>query len=264
MEEFDAVVIGSGHAGCEAALALSRLNNKVLLATLSLDSIAFLACNPSIGGTAKGQLASEIDALGGEMGVNTDKNILQLRMLNTGKGVAVQSLRAQVDKHAYHFSMKEVLERQKNITIRQFEITDILIENGKVIGVKNAFGETITTRAIVICTGVYMESRVIIGEFSKDQGPNGFVNSHGLSKSLQSLGFEILRFKTGTPARVLNSSINYNKFEEQKGDENIQTFSFLTKKQPKNKYNYAKILFPYKVWEYFLLTYRTKVCIIYL
>ncbi len=234
MEEFDAVVIGSGHAGCEATLALSRLNNKVLLATLSLDSIAFLACNPSIGGTAKGQLASEIDALGGEMGVNTDKNILQLRMLNTGKGVAVQSLRAQVDKHAYHFSMKEALEKQKNVTIKQCEITDILMEDGKVVGVKNAFGETIKTRAVVVCTGVYMESRVIIGEFSKDQGPNGFVNSHGLSKSLQNLGFEILRFKTGTPARVLNSSIDYSKFEEQKGDENIQTFSFLTKKQPKN------------------------------
>lgn len=235
MEEFDAVVIGSGHAGCEAALALARLNNKTLLTTLNLDSIAFLACNPSIGGTAKGQLASEVDALGGEMGVNTDKNILQLRMLNVGKGVAVQSLRAQVDKHAYHFSMKEVLEKQKNLTIKQCEIVEILVEKNKVVGVKNAFGEVIKTKSVVVCTGVYLESKIIIGEFTKSQGPNGFVNSHGLSKNLQDLGFEILRFKTGTPARVLKSSINYNKFEEQVGDENIQTFSFLTKKQPKNK-----------------------------
>lgn len=233
-EEFDVVVVGSGHAGCEASLALARLGNKTMLATLNLDSIAFLACNPSIGGTAKGQLASEIDALGGEMGINTDKNILQLRMLNTGKGVAVQSLRAQVDKHGYHFSMKETLEKQKNLTIRQCEIVEILVKDNKVIGVKNSFGEEISCRAVVLATGVYMESRVIIGEWTKDQGPNGFVNSKGLSKNLQKLGFEIFRFKTGTPARVLKDSIDFDKFEEQNGDENIQSFSFLTKKQPKN------------------------------
>lgn len=235
MEEFDAVVIGSGHAGCEAALALARLNNKTMLATLNLDSIAFLACNPSIGGTAKGQLASEVDALGGEMGVNADKNILQLRMLNMGKGVAVHSLRAQVDKHEYHASMKQALENQDNLTIKQCEVVEILVEDNKVVGVKNAFGEIIKAKTIVVATGVYLESRVIIGEYKKDQGPNGFVNSHGLSQSLQNLGFEILRFKTGTPARVLSSSIDYTKFEEQPGDENIQTFSFKTKKQPKNK-----------------------------
>ena len=235
MDNFDAVVIGSGHAGCEAALALSRLGNKTMLATLNLDSIAFLACNPSIGGTAKGQLASEVDALGGEMGLNADKNILQLRMLNVGKGVAVQSLRAQVDKHAYHFSMKETLEKQNNLTIKQCEIIDILVENNKVTGVKTAFNEIIKTKAVVVCTGVYLESKIIIGEYTKNEGPNGFVNSHGLSSCLQKLGFEILRFKTGTPARVLRSSINFNKFEVQPGDENIQTFSFLTKKQPKNK-----------------------------
>ena len=233
-EEFDVVVVGSGHAGCEASLALARLGNKTMLATLNLDSIAFLACNPSIGGTAKGQLASEIDALGGEMGINTDKNILQLRMLNTGKGVAVQSLRAQVDKHGYHFSMKETLEKQRNLTIRQCEIVEILVKDNKVVGVKNSFGEQISCRAVVLATGVYMESRVIIGEWTKDQGPNGFVNSKGLSKNLQELGFEIFRFKTGTPARVLKDSIDFDKFEEQNGDENIQSFSFLTKKQPKN------------------------------
>ena len=233
-ERYDAIVVGSGHAGCEAALALARLNNKTLLTTLNLDSIAFLACNPSIGGTAKGQLASEIDALGGEMGVNADKNILQLRMLNRGKGVAVHSLRAQVDKHSYHSTMKQVLENQDNLTIKQCEVVDVLVEDNKVVGVKTAFGETVYAKTVVLCTGVYLESRVIIGEYSNNQGPNGFTNSHGLSNSLQNLGFEILRFKTGTPARVLSSSIDYSKFEQQPGDENIQTFSFLTKKQPKN------------------------------
>ncbi len=231
---YDAVVIGSGHAGCEAALALARLGNKTLLTTLNLDNIAFLACNPSIGGTAKGQLASEIDALGGEMGVNTDKNILQLRMLNTGKGVAVQSLRAQVDKHAYHREMKNVLESQTNLFIRQCEIVEILTQDENIIGVKDAFGEVILCKTVVVCTGVYMESRVIIGDFTRDQGPNGFVNSHGLSRSLEKLGFEILRFKTGTPARVLSSSIDYSQFEAQPGDEDIQSFSFITRHKIKN------------------------------
>lgn len=234
MDNYDAVVIGSGHAGCEAALALARMNNKTLLTTLNLDSIAFLACNPSIGGTAKGQLASEVDALGGEMGVNADKNILQLRMLNMGKGAAVHSLRAQVDKHAYHSSMKHTLEQQQNLTIKQCEIVDILTENNQIVGVKDSFGEVISCKAVVVCTGVYLESKVIIGEFSASQGPNGFVNSHGLSGSLAKLGFEILRFKTGTPARVDSTSIDFSKFEIQEGDDNIQTFSFLTKVQPKN------------------------------
>ena len=234
MKEYDVIVIGSGHAGVESALAAARLNNKTLLTTLNLDSISFLACNPSIGGTAKGQLVSEIDALGGEMGKAADRNILQLRLLNTGKGVAVQSLRAQVDKHAYHMDMKNVLESQKNLDIMQCEVVEILVKDNKVYGVKTAFKETILAKAVVVCTGVYLDSRIIIGEYTKDQGPNGFINSHGLSSSLSSLGFKILRFKTGTPARVLNSSINYSKFECQYGDNNIQTFSFLTKKQPKN------------------------------
>ena len=234
MKEYDAIVIGSGHAGVESALALARLNNRTLLTTLNLDSISFLACNPSIGGTAKGQLVSEIDALGGEMGKVADKNILQLRLLNTGKGVAVQSLRAQVDKHAYHMSMKDVLEKQKNLDIMQCEVVEILSKNNKVYGIKTAFGEEIHSKVVVVCTGVYLESKIIIGEYTKDQGPNGFINSHGLSSSLASLGFKILRFKTGTPARVLKSSIDYSKFERQDGDNNIQTFSFLTKRQPKN------------------------------
>lgn len=237
MKSYDAIVIGSGHAGCEAALALARLGNNTLLTTLNLDSVAFLACNPSIGGTAKGQLATEIDALGGEMGVNADKNILQLRMLNTGKGVAVQSLRAQVDKRGYHSSMLDTLLSQENLSIKQCEVTEILTENNVVTGVRTSFGEEIMARAVVICTGVYMESRVIIGDWTAEQGPNGFVRSHGLSSSLKNLGFEILRFKTGTPARVDARSIDYSKFEEQKGDENIQTFSYKTKIQPKNIYS---------------------------
>lgn len=236
MEEmqYDAVVIGSGHAGCEAALALARTGNNTLLTTLNLDSIAFLACNPSIGGTAKGQLASEVDALGGQMGINADKTVLQLRMLNLGKGPAVHSLRAQVDKNQYHIKMKQTLEHTSNLTIKQAEIVDILEDGGKVYAVKTALGEEIKTKAVVVCTGVYLDSRIIIGEYTRNQGPNGFINAHGLTDSLIKLGFEIRRFKTGTPARVFSDSIDYSQFEVQSGDEHIQTFSFTTKKQPKN------------------------------
>lgn len=236
MEEmqYDAVVIGSGHAGCESALALARTGNKTLLTTLNLDSIAFLACNPSIGGTAKGQLASEVDALGGQMGINADKTVLQLRMLNLGKGPAVHSLRAQVDKNQYHIQMKQTLEQTDNLTIKQAEIVDIIVENETVVAVKTALGEIIKTKAVVVCTGVYLDSRIIIGEYTRNQGPNGFVNAHGLTDSLIKLGFEIRRFKTGTPARVYSDSVDYSQFEVQKGDENIQSFSFTTKKQPKN------------------------------
>ena len=232
---FDAIVVGSGHAGCEAALALSRLKNNTLLLTLNLDSIAFLACNPSIGGTAKGQLASEVDALGGQMGINADATLLQLRMLNSGKGAAVQSLRAQVDKRQYHQTMKDTVEKQENLTILQGEAVEILTKDGVTIGIKTAFGEEIYAKAVVLCTGVYLDSKIIIGEFTANQGPNGFTNAKLLTNSLRELGFEIRRFKTGTPARVKRTSINFNEFEEQPGDENIQTFSFLTKKQPKNK-----------------------------
>ena len=232
--EYDAIVVGSGHAGVESALALSRLNNKTLLTTLNLDSISFLACNPSIGGTAKGQLVSEIDALGGAMGVVADRNILQMRMLNRGKGVAVQSLRAQVDKHAYHLDMKDVLQNQKNLDIKQCEVVEVLVKDGRVCGVKTAFGEEIYARAVVLCTGVYLDSRIIIGTYTKSQGPNGFVNAHGLSQNLSQLGHKVLRFKTGTPARVDSNSIDYSCFEVQKGDENIPYFSFIHQGNPKN------------------------------
>ena len=233
-KNYDAVVIGGGHAGNEAALALARTGNKTLLITLHKESISFLACNPSIGGTAKGHLVCEIDALGGEMGVQADKNTLQLRMLNNGKGPAVHSLRAQIDKVAYHKSIQEVLENQENLDILVDEASDILTENGKITGVKTSSGNEIQTKIAVITTGVYLNSRTIIGEDIKNEGPAGFKNATHLTSSLERLGFAIRRFKTGTPPRLESSSINYEAFEVQRGDENIQTFSFMTKKQNPN------------------------------
>ncbi len=230
VESYDAVVIGSGHAGSEACLALSRLGKKTLLTTLNLDSIAFLACNPSIGGTAKGQLAGEIDALGGEMGINADKSLLQLRMLNSGKGPAVQSLRAQVDKITYHNEMKRTIEQQKNLDILQCEISEILVEDGHVVGVRNSMGETFTCKTVIVATGVYLNSKIIIGDFTKNTGPNGFEASTLLTQSLIDLGITIKRFKTGTPARVDGKSIDYTKFEIQPGDELNMSFSQIGKK----------------------------------
>ena len=231
---FDAVVIGAGHAGCEAALALARTNQKTALITLQKEGVAFLACNPSIGGTAKGHLVCEVDALGGQMGINADKTTLQLRMLNMGKGPAVHSLRAQVDKHAYHNNMLSTLETQENLTLIEDEAIDIGTKNGAVCHVKTKSGIKINTRAVVITAGVYLNSRTIIGEEIKDSGPSGFKNAKGLTKSLEKLGYEIRRFKTGTPPRLEKDSINYSKFTVQKGDRNIQTFSFLTKRANKN------------------------------
>ena len=236
MEKFyDAVVIGAGHAGCEAALALARTNQKTALITLEEQGVAFLACNPSIGGTAKGHLVCEIDALGGEMGINADKTTLQLRMLNLGKGPAVHSLRAQVDKHAYHFNMLETLKKQENLDLIYDEAVDIKTEGNKVCSVVLKSGTTLSTKACIITTGVYLNSRTIIGEEIKDQGPSGFKNaSGGLSGCLERLGYEVRRFKTGTPPRLESSSINYKMFTIQKGDSHIQTFSFMTKKANKN------------------------------
>lgn len=231
---FDAVVIGAGHAGCEAALALARTNQKTALITLQKEGVAFLACNPSIGGTAKGHLVCEVDALGGQIGINADKTTLQLRMLNMGKGPAVHSLRAQVDKHAYHNNMLSTLETQENLTLIEDEAIDIGTKNGAVCYVKTKSGAKINTRAVVITAGVYLNSRTIIGKEIKDSGPSGFKNAKGLTKSLEKLGYEIRRFKTGTPPRLEKDSINYSKFTVQKGDRNIQTFSFLTKRANKN------------------------------
>lgn len=229
-----AIVIGSGHAGCEAGLALARMGIETTILTLNLDSIAFLACNPSIGGTAKGHLVCEIDALGGEMGINADKTLIQLRMLNMGKGPAVQSLRAQADKVKYHNAMKLTLETTKNLHIKQAEASEIVVESGKVVAVKTAQGATYEADCVVVCTGVYLNSKIIIGTYTKNVGPNGFANATYLTQNLLDLGFKIRRFKTGTPARVHKDSLDFSKMEEQKGDENIQSFSFLTKDKPKN------------------------------
>lgn len=231
----EAVVIGAGHAGCEAALALARTGIDTVMMTLNLDSIGFMPCNPSVGGTAKGHLVREIDALGGEMGLNADKTALQIRMLNVGKGAAVQSLRAQSDKNAYHREMKKTLEHTQNLRILQAEAAEILTENGRVTGVKTAYGGVVLCKAVVVCTGVYLNSETITGDVVRRSGPNGFSNATYLTDSLQKLGYRIRRFKTGTPARVDGRTIDYGKCEIQEGDDDIYPFSFLSPAPPKNK-----------------------------
>ena len=231
--EFDAVVVGAGHAGCEAALALARLGKKVLLTCLNLDSIAFLACNPSIGGTAKGHLVCEIDALGGEMGINADETAIQIRMLNEGKGPAVHSLRAQVDKINYHTRMKKILEENPNIYLKQAEIVEIIEKNDKICAVKTALGEIFPCKVVVVSTGVYLKSRIIIGEFTQNVGPNGFASANHLTQSLMNMGITIRRFKTGTPARINGRTIDFSSLEKQAGEDNIG-FSPLSKNKTKN------------------------------
>ena len=231
----EAVVIGAGHAGCEAALALARTGIKTALLTLNLDSIAFLPCNPSIGGTAKGHLVREIDALGGEMGIVADKTALQIRMLNVGKGAAVQSLRAQSDKNAYHAEMKRVLENTPNLRIIQAEASEILVENGKCAGVKTTYGGVISCRAVILCTGVYLNGETITGHVVQKSGPNGFAPATHLTESLVKLGFNVRRFKTGTPARVDGRTVDYSKCEVQNGDTDIYPFSFMHDTPPENK-----------------------------
>ena len=233
--QFDAVVIGAGHAGVEAALALARTGINTAMLTLNLDSIAFMPCNPSIGGTAKGQIVCEIDALGGEMGVNADKALLQIRMLNRGKGAAVQSLRGQADKNLYHTLMKKTLEETANLHILQGEAVDILTENGKVTGVKTAFGGVLYCKAVVIATGVYLKGQVIAGEWRKSSGPNGFAPADELTDSLIRLGFNVRRFKTGTPARVDARTIDFDKLEVQAGETDVYPFSYLTKALPEKQ-----------------------------
>lgn len=231
---YDAVVIGAGHAGCEAALALARTGIKTVMLTLNLDSIAFMACNPSVGGTAKGQIVREIDALGGEMGVNADKALLQIRILNRGKGAAVRSLRGQEDKNLYHRLMKETLENTENLKILQSEAIDILTDGERVTGVKTAFGGVISCKAAIICTGVYLNGSVIAGEWRQSSGPNGFQPANGLTQSLVKLGFNVRRFKTGTPARVDKRTIGFSELEIQDG-ERVYPFSYLTKALPEKQ-----------------------------
>ena len=231
----EAVVVGAGHAGCEAALALARTGVNTVLLTLNLDSIGFMPCNPSIGGTAKGHLVREIDALGGEMGLVADKTALQIRMLNVGKGAAVQSLRAQSDKNAYHREMKRVLETTENLRIVQAEATEILVEDGKCVGVRTEYNSVIPCKCVILCTGVYLNSETITGDVVKKSGPNGFSNATYLTQNLIDLGFTVRRFKTGTPARLDGRTVDYAKCEIQNGDTDIYPFSFMSNKTPENK-----------------------------
>ena len=235
MEQYDAIVVGAGHAGCEAALALARMGHSTLLLTLNLDSIALLPCNPAIGGTAKGHLVRELDALGGEMGRAIDETLIQSRMLNTGKGPAVHSLRAQVDKRTYPLRMRRALENQPRLKIRQAEVMRVMVEHGAITGVETATGARILSRAVILCGGVYLKSRILIGDHSWLGGPQGLVAATGLTDSLIDLGFSIRRFKTGTPARVDGRTIDFSRMEPQPGDEPVTPFSFLADEPPQNK-----------------------------
>ncbi|WP_122644628.1 tRNA uridine-5-carboxymethylaminomethyl(34) synthesis enzyme MnmG [Luxibacter massiliensis] len=227
-DHYDIAVVGAGHAGCEAALASARMGFRTIIFTVSVDSIALMPCNPNIGGSSKGHLVREVDALGGEMGKVIDKTFIQSKMLNKSKGPAVHSLRAQADKAGYSRTMRRILEGQENLDIRQTEITDILSENQKIIGVRTYLGATYRCRAVILCTGTYLKAKCIYGDVSTNTGPNGLQAANYLTESLKSMGIKMYRFKTGTPARIDKNSIDFTKMEEQKGDEKIVPFSFTT------------------------------------
>lgn len=228
VEEYDIAVVGAGHAGCEAALACARLGLETIMFTVSVESIALMPCNPNIGGSSKGHLVREIDALGGEMGVNIDKTFIQSKMLNQSKGPAVHSLRAQADKSKYSATMRKTLENTEHLTIRQAEVAELMAENGVIKGVKTFSGAEYYTKAVVLCTGTYLKARCIFGDISYYTGPNGLLAANYLSESMKKLGIEIVRFKTGTPARVDGRTIDFDKMEEQFGDKKIVPFSFTT------------------------------------
>ena len=224
--EYDVAVIGAGHAGCEAGLAAARLGMKTLVFSISLEAVANMPCNPHIGGSSKGHLVREIDALGGEMGKNIDKTMIQIKMLNTSKGPAVHSLRAQADRKKYHTEMKHTLEKQENLYLKQGEIVDIKVENGKVVGIETSVGAIYNVKTVIVATGTYLKGKIFMGEFSQESGPDGVAAANKLSDALKNIGVDLVRFKTGTPARINRRSIDFSKMEVQKGDDNIVPFSF--------------------------------------
>lgn len=235
VRDYDVIVVGAGHAGAEAGLAAARMGLDTLILTMNLDSVVAMSCNPNIGGTGKGHLVREIDALGGEMAKNIDKTFIQSRMLNTSKGPAVHSLRVQADKRRYHDEMKRTIERQKNLSLRQAEVVEVLVEDGICKGVRTRTGAIYGAKAVVLATGTYLRGRVYMGELNYSSGPDGMMAANYLSDSLEGLGMELMRLKTGTPARVLKSSINYEGMEVQKGDEKVVPFSFLNFNKDMNK-----------------------------
>lgn len=226
---YDVVVIGAGHAGCEAALAAARMGCRTLMITINLDMVAFMPCNPSIGGPAKGHVVREIDALGGEMGRNIDKTFIQLRMLNTGKGPAVHALRAQADKFLYQHAMKETMEKTPNLTLRQGMVEELIVEDGRCAGVVTKSGTIYHSKTVILTTGTYLRGKVIMGELTYESGPNNQQPSVRLSENLRELGFDLVRFKTGTPPRVHKDTIDFSKTEIQPGDDKPKFFSFETK-----------------------------------
>ena len=227
-DTFDVIVVGAGHAGVEAALAAARLGGKTLLATLSLDNVALMPCNPSIGGPAKGHLVRELDALGGQMGISADLACIQMRLLNTGKGYAVHALRGQEDKPFYHTLMKKIVEDQENLELKQLMIDKLLVENGAVVGVEAETGEVFEAKCVILATGTYLRGRIVYGQVNYECGPNGLRSAQKLSASLLENGVELMRFKTGTPARIDARSLDYSKMEPQYGDEKVRNFSFIS------------------------------------
>ena len=223
--DYDVAVIGAGHAGCEAALAAARLGMKTLVFSISLEAVANMPCNPHIGGSSKGHLVREIDCLGGEMGKNIDKTMIQIKMLNTSKGPAVHSLRAQADRKRYQMEMKHTLEKQDNLELKQAEITKINLKDGKVESIETSVGAIYNVKAVIVATGTYLKGKIFIGEFSQESGPDGVFAANKLSECLKEIGVKLIRFKTGTPARINRKSIDFSKMEVQKGDENIVPFS---------------------------------------